>query len=422
MPSSLHDYARDSSPNEWWQFNFRLPIYPDPPAAADWTATSNQAWVTITGMHTHEPTTNPYGEVHWAIAANGTGLRRTAIIDVVISGQPEKSFHIPILQYGNTIYAFSPNSGTITCASQGVGASLLVDESQSPAVFFLYSPDIWITFTPAGAPVPPNPHFSTRFTFPPYHNRTPFLVGCLVSANTGTTTRTGTFSVYDDTLAQDYFNRPPAPTTPPVATFTVHQLPCGVIPPDDPGGGGTGGPGVFPSAADAPFNLAEPSGYYFRACASVDHNIYVARANNNAPFHGFADGGKATATNQDKRPRLGFQPAHRRVWLVFERFLGGAPGPYYLISEDDGRTWGVPVALDLAGGTHPGPGDPAFSAGYTFKNSAGQPLVAQDDSFHLVMPPNGSALWVLVFKYASDAAPSEWYSADHNAETWTRVA
>lgn len=436
-----------------------------------WVVAGSEGWLNIDRMSHNTPGPQQGGGFFdpdegfvFSMGQNTTGLMRTAYLVFTVEN-PIYNGYVSVIQLSYPVYTTDPPSITIDCRAQPFGSPLLIDTSQSggelPPVFnvsqaawYYYSPDPWIT----NLSHPPG--FVGFFLDPPY--RSPVGIGGQASANTGSTSRIGHVRVYDALYSRDFQNGVSPPTTPPLATLTVIQKACGDDGGEGPPGGG-GGPNTDFGPAKSGWNFAEQWGYYMEVRESTGtspHNILFGRANNNGPFGGWDKISTVAATGLDSEPRGVYDPILRRTLVIFTRNVIGGSSIWLYWSDDEGETWGkytLPIT-DLAGSKHPtigqaidhtlvfaaffqgppptigadpppaqlkavswGPGEQAMSSGYTLKNAQGQDLTPQDDTFHLVMPGNGSALWFLTFLAKGDTAPSVWYSADANAETWTRV-
>lgn len=149
-------------------------------------------------------------------------------------------------------------------------------------------------------------------------------------------------------------------------------------------------------------------------------------------------------------PRMAYLDLpHLPMWLVFAR----EDGIYYAISHDDGETWGAPVSV-LPNGKHPtlsvdpasgdliiagyvetnvgaatgelhgvyrAAGGVAFSAPFSFVDSASVPIAVSDDSFHLSPAGDSARRWVLACRLASaPTVVSAFFSCDEG-RSWTLV-
>jgi len=459
---------------------FQVEIYSsDTSYVPPWEVTSLDSWITIVSRDKKNVGGNPaypqlpstvFEGFFYTVSSNTTGSQRTGYIELKFLGPPnlavrgsESGGLYKIVQDSFATYTFDPDEVTVSAAAQPASYKLVIDDNRGPARWFFYTPDNWINVIPGSATVANESALYDTSSHPSipgfiYYVHSPYLSNFEVTANPNAYPRTGHVRVYDGLYSRDWYDGVKPPSTPPLATFTIKQLAAGGVPPEPPAGGGN--QNEFPAMSDSPWNFAEQWGFYMqveRGSGGTDEGcIFFRRADNNGPFYGFEAGSKVTTGGTDKRPRGVYDPIYRRTLVVWER----GSSIWIDQSDDDGNTWGKnAMALsDLDGGTHPtpgqaidhtlviacfyqgpapsvgaplppaqlkavskGPGEQEFSTAYTFKNDAGQDLTPKDDSFHLIMPQNGSALWMLVFMAAGETSPSVWYSSDPNAETWTRV-
>lgn len=413
-----------------------------------WTVITSQSWLSIAstvhnGGHIN---LDPSEGVYYDVAANATGLKRTADLMFVPTGSPGTPVCFSVTQQGDPSYSFSPPSITISDIVQTAGTSLLVDTTQAPAVWFLYTPTPWVFLPGSGRETGID-------SIPPDHS--PVGVSFSVTANTGTTVRVGQIEVHEGfkPYSADWYNGIIPPTSPPLAIFYINQKPPDTGPPDTtpPADGGT------PPGANLyrnPFNLPGPYGWYYRCAVGNDGNIYSWRANNNGPFAVFDDGPTVVTTTADYDGcKMAFEPATRRLFCVFSRTRTTIPAGhdiYQASSDDDAHSWKGATKM-IPGGQHPtiatgldgtiiiaayvgpvgGPGkiqlvaqDPgsvAFGAVTTLKDSGGADMVVQDSTFHLCQPPKGDRQWIWVLMLQSATEPTEWASGDADASTVQNV-
>ena len=385
----------------------------------------------------------------WVVQPNTAATRRTGTITVSYRSNPAYSYFpapdiVTVSQNGLPSYTFTPATITLTSVAQSVGTPMLIDNSQvSQADFVFRSTDSWIT-VPRG----PQRPFGDWIA-PPVVS--PLTVPFSVSVNTGPD-RTGTITVYDsnETSPANIGSWPAA------ATLTVIQKSASTtVPPTTPPG--TGGSGSA-TTWSKPFNLPEQWGYYVRCATGNDGGIYTWRTNNNAPFTtaGFDVGPVwVTAGGTYDNSRIAYDTETRRLYIVYKRVnsttMPQSADIYLGRSDDDAATWGG-ADLVIPGGTKPtiaaaidrtlviaayvgpvggpgviqavvkAPGDVTFSTPYTLKDNTGSALVAQDDTFHLIMPPAGDRSWQIAFMRGSDTQPSLWTSADADCSSLKLVS
>ena len=182
-------------------------------------------------------------------------------------------------------------------------------------------------------------------------------------------------------------------------------------------------------------------------------NVMFSLSNASVPIGGF-DTSKVmvTSSGQDSDPRAVYdRTGAGRIVCVFCRTSGGTSNVYQTISTDDGATWGTPVIV-IASGRHPcppsfdndgvmiiagvvgavggpctisakvqAPGDVSLSTAFTLKDQTGANLSVNDDTFGISMGKDSANRWIMAVCITGDTGISEWYSADWDARTWTRV-
>jgi hypothetical protein len=200
-----------------------------------------------------------------------------------------------------------------------------------------------------------------------------------------------------------------------------------------------------PSTAN-PFNLHDYyTGQYYRADV-IAGNVIVRRADQVNPKGGFDSNVAVTSSGGCTDPRMGIDArSARRLYVVYG--YGGNTREQY--SDDFGESWSMAYTV-ITGGTHPttitgidgtritaayvsgggstgtlkavaqASGEQSPGSVFTFTDGTTN-LSVKDDTFHLTQAPEGAARWVLVCNIAGESAPSEWTSADWNAQTWIRT-
>ena len=109
--------------------------------------------------------------------------------------------------------------------------------------------------------------------------------------------------------------------------------------------------------------------------------------------------------------------------------MGDACGSNSECKTPDGRGGGRRNNLDSGAAGGPGtlkaavqgPGDPAMSSPFTVKDSGGADFSLADDTFGITMGKDSANRWVLACVVYGETGISEWYSADWDARTFTRV-
>ena len=430
-----------------------------------WSASSNQTWLQIlggtgraadgyrpdaaTGQYddAHPTYPPPYHErINFHVDANTTVCRRIAYISIVVPSDTTQNNRIAVVQNGVAAYVWTPPAVTVDSTAHTAYAVLSYDNTQGEAAWYLYSPDAWISLEQGRIS---NRHDNDRYysgpIIGPSNKRTEVFN---VTANLTGANRTGTITVYDALYPPDFFT-PNPPTGAALATLTVTQTTSA-----DPTSGGPpwGGPPVpIPTAFSDPFNLHDGRGNYLRSALGADHNIYAWRADKVGPFGGFTQGPVlASPAGVYNNPRMAYDQITRRLFIVFAVQAGSGWNVCENYSDDDCASWNG-TTLAIPGGTHPtiaigidhtkiivayvgavggpgklnatvqGPGDVSPSAVFVLKDQAGADLAAADDTFHLVQPPNGAAIWILTFLYGAETTPSEWMSAEPEGRSWTRI-
>jgi len=201
---------------------------------------------------------------------------------------------------------------------------------------------------------------------------------------------------------------------------------------------------VVVSAMSNPTNVHDRWGQYHRAVVQGG-NIRYWRGDSGSPLPAWSLANVAvTSSGADSLPRLAMTS---ELWLFCVFIRGGSSADAYrAISYDDGATWSTP-SMAIANATHVDncaapdgtyievgvvpsgsnyhlqavsrqPGDTAFSSPYTLNDGSGNPLTVVNDSIGISM--NSDHHWVLHVIIAGETSSSDWWSADHNASTWTR--